>query len=121
MLSMKEPLFIGFILTLTACAESRCQSNLQRAPLTRWTHLSRPDFEQVVRLVSDSTRQPIIGITTEYNKKDMTHIHVITGFADSDIQRWHGFHLEKRNDGWHITAQGEISPFLAELILSDTS
>ena len=116
---VKPALLLSFLLALTGCAESRYQSNLQRAAVTRWTRLSRSDFEQVVHLVSDSTHQPIIGITTVHSKTDMRHLHVITGFSDSDIQRWHGFHLEKRADGWHITSQGEISHFLAQMILSD--
>ena len=57
-------------LAFTACAESRYRSNLQNAPVTRWTHLSRADYEQVVRLVSDSTQQPIVGITTDGVKRD---------------------------------------------------
>lgn len=117
---MKTALLLSLVVALTACAESRYQSNLQRAPVTRWTHLSRPDFEQVVRLVSNATHQPIIGITTDHSKRDVSHLHVITGFPDSDIQRWHGFHLEKRADGWHITSHGEISPFLAQMRLSGT-
>ncbi|MEO5720521.1 MAG: hypothetical protein ABIR71_03495 [Chthoniobacterales bacterium] len=77
--------------------------------------MSRLDYEQVVRLVSDSTRQPIIAITTDHSKRDMTHLHVISGY---DTSAWTGTHLEKRSDGWHITSRGEISRFVADMRLS---
>jgi hypothetical protein len=117
---MHKSMFLLFAaLAFTACAESRYRSNLQNAPVTRWTDLSRADYEQAVRLVSDSTHQPIVGITTDGVRRDPTHLHIITGFYNSDLQRWTGFHLEKRSKGWHITARHEISRFLAQMILSD--
>jgi CelD/BcsL family acetyltransferase involved in cellulose biosynthesis len=82
---VKVAIPLGSFLALTACAESRYRSNLQHAPLTRWTHLSRSDYEQVVRIVSYSTQQPIIGITTDHARSDSTHLHVITGYPDSEI------------------------------------
>jgi hypothetical protein len=82
--------------------------------------LSRSDYEQVVRIVSYSTQELIIGITTDHARSDSTNLHVITGYPDSEIQRWHCIHLEKRADGWHITSQGEISPMTAEWRLSGT-
>ena len=107
-------------LAFTACAESRYRSNVKQAPVTPWTQLSRSDYEEVVRLVSNSTNQPIIGITTDHAKNDSTHLHVITGFRDSSTQRWTGIHLEKRAGRWRIRSQGEISPFTARMILSGT-
>ena len=116
---MKLTFFLFTAFLLGGCAESRYRSNLQNAPVTRCTHLSRTDYEQVVRLVSDSTHQPIIGITTDGMKPDPKHLHVITGFYESDLQRWNGFHLVKGPDGWHITAHHEISRFLAQMVLSN--
>lgn len=115
---MKATPLLCCFLALTACVESRYRSNLQHAAVTRWTHLSRADFEQAVRLVSDATRQPIIGITTDHARSDTAHLHVITGYDDSSMQSWTGFHLEKRTDGWHITDHGEISHFVADMRLS---
>ncbi len=117
---MKAALLFGSFLVLTACAESRYRSNLQHAPLTRWTHLSRSDYEQVVRIVSYSPISLSWAITTDHAKSDSTHLHVITGYSDSEIQRWHGIHLEKRAAGWHITFKGEVSPMMAEWLLSGT-
>jgi hypothetical protein len=114
----KSTFLLCVALAFTACAESRYHSNLQNAALTRWTHISRADYEQVVRLVSDSTHQPIIGITVAPPKSRKTRLYVVTGYEDSALQGWTGFRLEKRADGWHILSSGEISHFVAGMILS---
>ena len=112
---MKAGLLLCVALSLAACAESRYRANLKHAALTPWTHLSRSDYEQVVRLVSDSARQPIIAITTDRSKRDMTRLHVISGYHNT---AWTGTYVEKRAGGWQITSQGEISRFLARMRIS---
>ena len=83
--------------------------------------MSKSDFEDVVRLVSYATREPIIGITTEGRDHDPKRLLVITGFQDeASTLSWTRYHLEKRNDVWVILSHSDIGPFMSSMLLSGT-
>jgi len=115
---------ISALLTLVAvvvagCAEDRYRWNLAHAYVTPWTHLSQSDLEQIVRLVSHATPQPIRGITTYRKRGDQNKIHVITAYADNSIaDHCTGFEVEKIGGKWRITFQGSSSDTVAGLVLS---
>jgi hypothetical protein len=104
----KSTILLCAALAVTACAESRYRSNVQHAPVTRWTHLSRSDYEQVVRLVSHATHQPIIGITTAPPKirhDPLTRCHRIRGLRNPRLDwisprkagGWLAHYVERRD------------------------
>jgi hypothetical protein len=103
-------------LALTACVEDRYRYNVQHAVVTRWTHLDPGDREQIIRLVSAATRQPIDGITADKPKNGYRRVLVYTGFHDSEIIPWTEFQLEKRSGDWQIIGREEISPGMATIM-----
>lgn len=106
------------ILALTACVEDRYRWNAQHAVVTRWTHLQPGEREEIIRLVSAATRQPIDGITADQPKNGHRRILVYTGFHNSEIIPWTEFQLEKRSGSWEIVGRDEISPGMATIMES---
>ncbi len=107
-------------LLLSGCIEARYRYNSQHVYITPWTHLSTADLEDVLKLFSRSSRQPIIGIAaTEPNSK-FPQLTIVSGFKDPspELIPWEECILEKRSDGWQILDRGPISHFTASLILS---
>jgi hypothetical protein len=76
-------------------------------------------LDEVVRLVSYATPQPIIGITTSRKHPNPAKIQVFTEYASHDAPDYcTGFDLEKTGGKWRITFQGSSSTTIAELVLS---
>jgi hypothetical protein len=113
---MRASVLLLAIFALTACVEDRYHWNVQHAVVTRWTRLEPGEREQIIRLVSAETRQPIDGITADKPKNGCRRILVYTGFHDTDLIPWTEFQLEKRADGWHIVGRDIISPGMATIM-----
>jgi hypothetical protein len=106
-------------LSVSGCVEARYRSNSQRVYVTRWTHLSAADREEVLQLFSRASRQPIIGITAHVSKSRFPQLTIISGFEEaSEVNPWREYLLEKRPDGWHVLSSGPIGQFISGFILS---
>jgi hypothetical protein len=109
------------VVALTACssAESRYTANIEHVYVSRWTHLTAADREQIVRLVSTATRQPLQGITTW--KPGSPDVAVYTGFrdADTELNPWTEFRMQKHATGWKIISKDVISPGMATILLTN--
>jgi len=112
-------LFLCIALTGCSSAESRYATTIQHVYVSRWTHLTAADREQIVRLVSTATRQPLQGITTW--KRGSPDVAVYTGFpdADTELYPWTEFRLQKHGTGWTIIAREVISPGMATILLTN--
>jgi hypothetical protein len=110
-------ILLSVLLTFPGCTSY--DWNLKHAYVTPWTHLSRSDYEEIVRLVSDAAEDPIIGITCHKKTKDQSRIEVITGTTDRFTDRsWHGYTLRKTNEEWRIVFHGDASHTVANLVLA---
>jgi hypothetical protein len=105
-------------LTLCACETERYASNIRRTYVTPWTHLSPPERDELVRLISETTRQPIQGITVW--APGSREVAVYTGFTDAstEINPWTEFKLEKRSSHWRIVSHDIISTGMATILLT---
>jgi hypothetical protein len=111
------PVPLLVLLAITGCTSY--DWNVKHAYVTPWTHLSRPDHDEIIRLVSNSAQDPIIGITGHKKVNDQSEIDVFTGTADRFTDRsWHGYTLQKKDGKWRITFDGDVSHTVANLILS---
>lgn len=107
---------LGF-LPITGC--THYDWNVKHARVTPWTRLSPADRDEVIRLVSNSAEDPIIGITARKRIKDQSEIDVFTGRTDRFADRsWHGYTLQKKGGRWRITFDGDVSHSVANMILS---
>ena len=112
----------ALVLALVFLATAGCTFydwNVKHAYVTPWTHLSRSDRDEIIRLVSNSAQDPIIGITAHKKARDKSEIEVITGTTDRFTDRsWHGYTLQKKDGRWRITFDGDASHTIANLVLS---
>ena len=107
------------LLALVSCAHDRYRWNLMHAYITPWTHLSQSDVQEIVRLVSYATPQPLVGITTDRKGREPGKVNVITAYSDASIpDHCTGFELQKIAGKWKITFQGSSSETIAGLTLS---
>ena len=99
---MKSLTAVAALLLLAACAEDRYRWNLAHAWLNPRTPLPRKDFEEVVRLVSYATNEPIGAINVS---RESGHLQadVITSTTVST----HTFVVEKRGSAWYIVSKSE--------------
>jgi hypothetical protein len=106
-------------LVVAGCVEDRYRHNSQHVSITPWTHLSTSDRDEVVRLLSRATRQPILAISTHESKTGLPQLYAVSGFEEtSEVNPWQEYFLEKRRDGWHIFASGPVGQVSAGLMLS---
>ncbi|HMG06397.1 MAG TPA: hypothetical protein VK581_13140 [Chthoniobacterales bacterium] len=106
-------------LVVSGCVQARYRWNSQHVSITPWTHLSASDRDEVLQLLSRTTRQPIIAISTHESKTGLPQLYAVSGFDDpSEVNPWREYFLEKRRDGWHIFASGPVGQVSAGLMLS---
>lgn len=99
---MKRLSAVVALLLLAACAEDRYRWNLAHPWLNPRTPLPRKDLEEVVRLVSYATDEPI-GAINVLRESGRLQADVLTGTTVST----HTFMLEKRGSTWHIMSKSE--------------
>jgi hypothetical protein len=109
---------VGFSLGACSSVESRYAANIPHVYVSPWTHLTSADREQIVRLVSEATRQPIQAIARW--KPDSKQIAVFTGFPDAstEVHPWMEYQFEKGSDGWHMVGQAVVSQSMVHILLS---
>jgi hypothetical protein len=90
------------LLVLATCAEDRYRWNLAHAWLNPRTPLPRKDFEEIVRLVSYATDEPIGAINVS-RKSGSLQADVLTSTTVST----HTFVVEKRGAAWFIVSRSE--------------
>ena len=90
------------LLILSACAEDRYRWNVAHAWLNPRTPLPRKDFEEIVRLVSYATNEPIGAINVS-RQPGRLQADVRTSTTVST----HTFVVEKRDSAWYIVSANE--------------
>jgi hypothetical protein len=88
-------------LLLNGCEADRYRWNLAHAEVARSVHLQRGDFEEVVRLVTQATNEPILWI-----EGSAAAPHEVTVFTGTSISM-HSFNLRKDRSVWRIISSFE--------------
>jgi hypothetical protein len=89
------------------CASDRYAWNLKHAYVTPQAHLQPGDLEQIVKLVTDATQEPIVNITRPFrDRKRSGQVDVLTGYPNGT--GGHSFTLEKRDSKWRIIQSGGL-------------
>jgi hypothetical protein len=95
-------------LLLSACAGHRYNWNLSHQHLM--PHASRlppADIEEITRLVSDRSLQPIFGIAYQIAGRRRGEVTVVTSFSSGETPDDNGsYYLRKEHGHWHITWGG---------------
>ena len=99
---MKSVAAVIALLILAACAEDRYRWNLAHAWLNPRTPLPRKDFEEVVRLVSYATKEPIGAINVSRESGRLQ-----ADVSTSTTVSTHTFAVEKRDSASYIVSVNE--------------
>jgi hypothetical protein len=102
---MKSRAFpLALVLFLSACEADRYRWNLAHAEVARSGAVPQPDFEQIVRVLSHATAEPILIIYPEPPRTaHPAKVSVMTGTSLST----HIFVLQKSHSRWHIVSESE--------------
>ena len=97
-----------FVLTVgllfNGCEADRYQWNLRHAEVMRTAHLQHDDFEEIVRVVTHATNEPVLWI--EGSGSQVAAPHEVTVFTGTSISM-HSFDLRKNGSGWRIISSVE--------------
>jgi hypothetical protein len=86
-------------LVLNGCEADRYQWNLRHAEVMRTAHLQHDDFEEIVRMVTHATNEPVLWI--EGSGSQVAGPHEVTVFTGTSISM-HSFSLRKQGSEWRI-------------------
>ena len=101
--------------TLTSCATSRFQSNMERAYFSPDAQkLPRMELEEIVHLVSDRYFNAIIGVGHSCGEPS-DQMHVVTVYSTDYLMV---FDLKRAEGHWHIVGQGPGSFSLSGVFYS---
>lgn len=120
--AVRHRLIVVFLFSaLVACTNRAIYEwNLKHACVTPWTHLSKSDREEIIRIISRDNVNPIMGITEHRPWDDGSTVSVFTGNTyRNDNSFWTGYSLKKENGQWRVTFFGDSSPIIAQLALSE--
>jgi hypothetical protein len=109
-------------LFLSACAADRYRWNLAHQHLMpNASKLSRSDIEEITRLVSEKSGQPILGIALQQKGRRAGEVTVVTAYPSGNYPEDHSaYWLRKEAGHWHITQGGAgLSESLIGLALSE--
>src|SRR5262245_19575345 len=89
---------------LAACAGNRYQWNLSHQHLMpNASKLPREDIEEITRLVSVKSGQPILAIARTRNGRRGDEVKVVTSYPSGETPDDNGFYeLRKENGHWRI-------------------
>ncbi len=107
---------------LSACAGDRYRWNLSHQQLMpNARKLPRVDIEEITRLVSEKSPQPILGIARRRSGLHAGEVTVVTAYPSGNYPEDHGaYWLRKENGHWRITQGGAgLSESLIGLALSE--
>jgi hypothetical protein len=91
-------------LLLNGCEADRYQWNLKHAEVTRAAHLQHGDFEEIVRVVTHATNEPVLWI--EGSGSQVAAPREVTVFTGTSISM-HSFNLRKHGSEWRIVSSTE--------------
>jgi hypothetical protein len=107
---------------LGACAADRYRWNLAHEHLMpNASKLPRGDIEEITRLVSDKSGQPILGISLQRSGRRAGEVTVVTAYPSGNYPEDHGaYWLRKEAGHWRIIKGGAgLSESLIGLALSE--
>jgi hypothetical protein len=107
---------------LSACAGDRYQWNLAHQHLMpNASKLPRADIEEITRLVSEKSPQPILGISRRRSGSHAGEVTVVTAYPGGHYPEDHGaYWLRKEAGHWRITQGGAgLSESVIDLALSE--
>ena len=95
-------------LFLSACAADRYRWNLAHQHLMpNASKLPRADIEEITRLVSQASLQPILGIAYQPTGRRRGEVTVVTSYPSGETPDDNGsYYLRKDRGHWHITWGG---------------
>lgn len=118
---MRTPVIMIAVL-LSACAGNRYHWNLSHQHLMpNASKLPPADIEEITRLVSERSLQPILGIAYQPAGKRRGEVTVVTSFPSGETPDDNGsYYLRKDGGHWHITWGGTgLSYSMIGLALSE--
>ena len=81
-------------LVVAGCVEGRYRYNSQYVSITPWTQLSPADRDEVLRLLSHATRQPMLAISKHKSNSGLPQLYAISGFEEtSEVNPWREYFL----------------------------
>jgi hypothetical protein len=113
---------IMIAILLSACAGDRYRWNLAHQQLMpNASKLPRADIEEITRLVSQRSPQPILGISRRRSGPHAGQVTVVTAYPSGNYPEDHGaYWLRKEAGHWRITEGGAgLSESLIGLALSE--
>jgi len=119
---MKRALALAIIVTFAGCAADRYRWNLAHEHLMpNASKLPRADIEEITRLVSAKSLQPILGISLQRSGRRAGEVTVVTAYPSGTYPEDHGaYWLRKEAGHWRITQGGAgLSESLIGLALSE--
>jgi hypothetical protein len=119
---MRRAIAFGLVLLLSGCAADRYEWNLTHQRLMpNASKLPRADIEEITRLVSEKSLQPILGIARRRSGPHAGEVAVVTAYPSRNYPEDHGaYWLRKEGGHWHITKGGpDLSESLIGLVLSE--
>ncbi len=109
-------------LLLTACAADRYRWNLAHQHLMpNATKLPPADIEEITRLVSEKSSQPILGVSRRRSGPHAGEVTVVTAYPSGNYPEDHGaYWLRKEAGHWRIIQGGAgLSESLIGLALNE--
>ena len=109
-------------LLLTACAADRYRWNLAHQYLMpNPTKLPPADIEEIARLVSEKSPQPILGVSRWRSRPHAGEVTVVTAYPSGNYPEDHGaYWLRKEAGHWRIIQGGAgLSESLIGLALNE--
>jgi hypothetical protein len=94
---MKRVSTFTALLFLIGCAANRYEWNLAHARVTARPPLARADLEQIIRVVTQATVQPIVSVY----RVDNTHVSVIAATSVGYVE---DLESQKIGQEWRITS-----------------
>jgi hypothetical protein len=119
---MKRALALLIIVAFGACAADRYRWNLAHQHLMpNASKLPRADIEEITRIVSAKSLQPILGISLQRSGRRAGEITVVTAYRSGNYPEDHGcYWLRKEGGHWRIIQGGPgLSESLIGLALSE--
>jgi hypothetical protein len=120
---MTRAIAITLAVTVAGCAADRYRWSLAHEYLSPNARhfLSRGDIEEITRVVSAATPQPVLGIAYLRHGEQAGKVTVVTSFEDGQTSDGNSaFWLRKQEGHWHIVGGGGgLSQSLIGMALSD--
>jgi hypothetical protein len=94
---------------LAGCVFNSPEYSLAHAYVTPWTRLPKDQIQEIVRVISHSSTQAIIGISQSSPKGNPAEVDVYTGNPDGTSPYYWNYTLKRSGGTWHIVNSGQMS------------